>query len=378
MSASINLSASDRYNRQKLITWWDQEKLSNSRVLVVGAGALGNEIVKNLTLVGVGEIFIVDMDLIEHTNLARCVFFKAGDEGKFKSECLAAAAQALNSDVKTHSFTGPVQALGDSYLNNFDLVIAGLDNREARLWLSAALRRIGKKWIDGAIEGLMGKVQTFTPDGACYGCTMSDKDWDLLSKRKSCALLGKDEILQGHTPTNASTSSIVAGVQVQEAIKYLVGRDDLGALENKVWRYVGDQMTTFTSIVDPDDECMFHYDVVKSDISHELPPTLNSLLDLLQLQENEKISFYENFFIIEGCNNCHTEDLAGFEYLLKGEGKCSICSTEKRVQTGNQINRESLSNRVNLSVKHWPLEAFIEVVGPVRREAVRVKGAKHE
>jgi adenylyltransferase/sulfurtransferase len=53
-----------RYARQTLITWWDQEKLRDSRVLVVGAGALGNEIVKNLTLVGVGTIEIVDMDNI--------------------------------------------------------------------------------------------------------------------------------------------------------------------------------------------------------------------------------------------------------------------------------------------------------------------------
>ena len=378
MTTTVNLSHEDRYNRQKLITWWDQERLLKSKVLVVGAGALGNEIVKNLALVGVGDITIVDMDIIEHTNLARCVFFKAGDEGKFKSTCLAEAAAILNPDIKTSSFTGPVQSLGDAYLTRFDLVIAGLDNREARLWLSAALRRIGKKWIDGAIEGLMGKVQTFTPDGACYGCSMSEKDWDLLSKRKSCALLGKEEMLQGHTPTNASTSSIVAGIQVQEAIKYLVGRDDLGALENKVWRFIGDQMTTFTSQIEIDEFCIFHYETIASEEIVYLPGDLSSLLDALNLKYGEKISFFENFFVIQGCVECKTESIAGFEYLLKGEGSCKLCKAERRVTTGNQINRDSFSGQININKSNWPLETYLEVVGTDARRVVRVRGNENE
>jgi adenylyltransferase/sulfurtransferase len=71
----IDLTSESPYDRQERITWWNQKKLLASNVLVVGAGALGNEIVKNLVLVGVGNITIVDMDIIEHTNLARCVFF---------------------------------------------------------------------------------------------------------------------------------------------------------------------------------------------------------------------------------------------------------------------------------------------------------------
>lgn len=375
METQINLSQEDRYNRQKLITWWDQERLFKSKVLVVGAGALGNEIVKNLTLVGVGHISIVDMDLIEHTNLARCVFFKQGDEGKYKADCLAEAAKKLNPDVETFAFTGPVQALGDAFLANFDLVIAGLDNREARLWLSSALRRVGKKWIDGAIEGLMGKVQTFTPTGPCYGCTMSEKDWDLLSKRKSCALLGKEEILQGHTPTNASTSSIIAAIQVQEAIKYLVGRDDLGALEDKVWRYIGDQMTTFTSVIEIDEFCVFHYDLLTSEESYTLPSTVDEIFDLLGVDQIGKISFFENFFIIEGCNNCGTSHIAGFEYLLKGLGTCGACNTERRVTTANQLDRLSTLKNVQLSGDFWPIEAYVEVVNADSRRVVRMKGA---
>ncbi|MEI6763942.1 MAG: ThiF family adenylyltransferase, partial [Actinomycetes bacterium] len=98
-----------KYARTDLITWWDQSKLSKSRVLVVGAGALGNEIVKNLTLIGVGHITLVDMDSIEHSNLSRGVFFRMGDEGRFKSEIVAERAMQLNPDVEIHPLTCSIQ-----------------------------------------------------------------------------------------------------------------------------------------------------------------------------------------------------------------------------------------------------------------------------
>jgi molybdopterin/thiamine biosynthesis adenylyltransferase len=259
----IDLTSESPYHRQELITWWDQKALLSAKVLVVGAGALGNEIVKNLALVGVGNITIVDMDIIEHTNLARCVFFRRDDELKLKAEVLAREASRMNTDVKTEYFTSPIQELGDAFLLQFDLVLAGLDNREARVWLGAAAKRTGKVWIDAAIEGLMGKVQTFVPDGPCYACTMGDKDWEALTKRLSCKLLGVEEMEGGHAPTNATTSSIIAGIQTQEAIKYLVGKSDYYALENKVWRMLGEQMATFTSVVEISDDCPFHYDFVE-------------------------------------------------------------------------------------------------------------------
>ncbi len=87
----------DRYHRQSLITWWDQERLAASRMLVVGAGALGNEIVKNLALLGVGSIVIVDLDEIEPSNLARCVMFRTEDEGRAKAPAARRARNGAES-----------------------------------------------------------------------------------------------------------------------------------------------------------------------------------------------------------------------------------------------------------------------------------------
>ena len=298
---AIDLTSESTYDRQELITWWDQKKLLASKVLVVGAGALGNEIVKNLVLVGAGNITIVDMDIIEHTNLARCVFFRREDELKLKAEVLSREAERMNPDVTSNFYTCPIQELGDGFLLDFDLIIAGLDNREARVWLGGAANRTGKVWIDGAIEGLMGKVQTFVPDGPCYACTMGDKDWEALAKRLSCKLLGVEEMQGGHTPTNATTSSIIAGIQTQEAIKYLVGKSDFYALENKVWRMLGEQMATFISHVEISDDCPFHFDFMEANKAVTLPEKISDLWKLCDQPEDSRLSFYDDFITVMPC-----------------------------------------------------------------------------
>jgi adenylyltransferase/sulfurtransferase len=357
---SVDLTKQSKYDRAERIIWWDQAKLKAARVLVVGAGALGNEIVKNLALVGVGHISIVDMDEIEHTNLSRCVFFREGDEGKAKSEVLAREAQKMNPDVQTQAFTFSVQTFGDGSLADYDLIIAGLDNREARVWLGSAVRRIGKTWIDGAIEGLMGKVQTFTPTGPCYACTMSEGDWKLLAHRKSCTLLGVDEILSGHTPTNATTSSIIAGIESQEAIKYLVEKPELYAIENKVWRMIGEQMSTFFSVVDEDEYCPYHFENRESHADIILPQTLDELWALTNSEESAAIRFFDDFVVISGCEKCGIPKKIGFADLMKRQGKCATCSAELTVESQFTLESGSDAAKLPIDPHFWPIKAMIE------------------
>src|SRR5450432_4196431 len=87
--------ADDRFHRFRLIGWWDQAKLASARVLVVGAGALGNEIVKNLALLGVGHVLVADLDKVENSNLSRSVLFREKDNGRYKSVVAAEAGRGI-------------------------------------------------------------------------------------------------------------------------------------------------------------------------------------------------------------------------------------------------------------------------------------------
>lgn len=218
-----------RFSRFEAIEWWDQSVMRAARVLVVGAGALGNEVIKNLALLGVGNIAIIDMDTIEESNLVRSVLFRASDEGRSKAECAAAAARDLYSGVKAHAIHGNLLAdVGLGWFRWARIVVGALDNREARVFVNSACAQLGRPWIDGGIDVLNGIVRGFAPpETACYECTMGRVDWDLLNKRRSCSLLARRALDQGGVPTTPTTASVVGAMQAQEVVKWLHGKECL-------------------------------------------------------------------------------------------------------------------------------------------------------
>jgi molybdopterin/thiamine biosynthesis adenylyltransferase len=320
-----------RFHRQELITWWDQTVIQRSKVLVVGAGALGNEVVKNLALVGVGTIEVCDMDSIENSNLSRCVFFRESDIGLKKAAVLAGRASEIYEEVNVSSHEMPIQRLGVAYLRKFDIVIGALDNREARAWVNQACRKLGKTWIDGAIEGLRGLVRGFSPESACYECTLTEADFKQMSHRRSCALLSPDDLLEGKTPTNATTASVVAGVQVQEAIKFLSNGLPGLTLQGKAWMFTGDSMDSYQVGYQADDFCMAH-DAYSE--FHELAAeSLADLVDDVSTRFNQPViavDFEEELISFGPCGACGNDgSTLGLRSSLQlGAGKCALCKTE--------------------------------------------------
>jgi len=255
----------DRFQRFSLIGWWNQQKLASARVLVVGAGALGNEIVKNLAMLGVGNVVVVDMDRIENSNLSRSVLFRASDNGRYKAEVAVEAAKQIFPGIRARAVVGSIiDDVGLGLFDWADVVMGGLDNREARLFINRACYRLGKPWIDGAIETIQGTARVFVPEGhpsctveggPCYECTMSENDWRLLQLRRSCNLLTRAEMETGRTPTTPTISSIIAGVQCQEAVKLL---HSMQVMSGKGWVFEGLSTDSYQVEFQRKPDCLSH------------------------------------------------------------------------------------------------------------------------
>jgi len=215
----------DRYSRLRLIPWWDQNKIRACRVLVIGAGALGNEILKNLALLGFEKILVMDMDRIEESNLSRAVLFRQEDVGQFKATVAAHGAQSISPDTHALAMNANViHSVGLGLFARCDVIVAGLDNREARLWINRSAWKMNRPWIDGAIEGINGIARVFLPGSPpCYECTLGETDWQLLERRMSCNLLLREANVEGKVAITPTISSIIAGIQVQEAVKLIHG-----------------------------------------------------------------------------------------------------------------------------------------------------------
>lgn len=247
----------DRYSRLRLIAWWDQERLARARVLVVGAGALGNEVLKNLALLGLGQLHLIDCDRIEASNLTRSVLFRQRDCGRPKAEAAADALHDLNPDIQVVPRCANILTdVGLGLFREVDVVISCLDNREARWWLNRCCWKVGTPWIDGGIQELNGVVKVFVPpDGACYECAMTENDYRLINLRYSCPLLRQEDLQAGKVPTAPTIASMIGGLQTQEALKLLHGLPVTGG-QALVYNGIGNQF--YRTQFQRRDDCMSH------------------------------------------------------------------------------------------------------------------------
>jgi ubiquitin-activating enzyme E1 len=151
------------------------DKLQSQKVFVVGSGAIGCEILKNLASMGVGtgkhgKVIVTDMDTIEKSNLSRQLLFRDIDIGKFKSAAAHEAAKRLNHDMKIETHACKVGELemnnpfDDAFWSNgVDIVLNALDNVDARLYMDQQCVRNKKALVDAGTMGPKGNVQVVVP-----------------------------------------------------------------------------------------------------------------------------------------------------------------------------------------------------------------------
>lgn len=269
---------------------WDMDVLKNATFMVVGAGALGNEVLKNLALLGAGNILVIDMDKIEDHNLTRSILFRQGDIGKYKSTTAATAVKEIDPSVHIKAFTGTVQdTFGLGVYKEVDVVFGCLDNIQARIDINRQCLQTGTMFIDGGLRGINGDVKVFGPPfDVCFDCIVTPQLRDEAWKRYSCLKLKTRNTQEPTGPTSPTISSIIAGLQVQIGIKHLHGANIPMNTRNSVFGNI-DEFAQFS--LSRHQECPTHqlYDPIPLDALHPVPLPSNELTiaQLLEIIKND-------------------------------------------------------------------------------------------
>ncbi len=192
-----------------------QQRLLDSRVLVIGLGGLGAPAVMYLASAGVGELVLADYDHVELSNLQRQIIHKTTDIGRNKVDSAADMVAALNPDVHVSRVGWELE--GDELIaeiSRADVVVDASDNFETRFILNAACVETGTPLVSGAAVRMEGQVSVFLPaeeSSPCYRCLYEDDG----EAGEACSRAGAFAPLLG----------IIGSIQAAETLKVLLGHD---------------------------------------------------------------------------------------------------------------------------------------------------------
>lgn len=147
--------------------------IKESKILLVGAGGIGCEVLKNLVLTGFSDLEIIDLDTIEVSNLNRQFLFNKQSVGKAKSHVARESVLKFNPNVNIKSYLGDImdQSFGSSFFNKFKLVINALDNRKARAHVNRMCLSVDIPLIESGTMGYSGQVEFIKKRmSLCYEC----------------------------------------------------------------------------------------------------------------------------------------------------------------------------------------------------------------
>lgn len=362
------LVVEDRYHRLRLIQWWDQKKLADGVIVVGGAGALGNEVVKNLALLGVGRLFVCDKDTIETSNLTRSVLFRLSDVGRHKAVVACERAGEINPDTVAVPIDGDLRfTLGLGLIRRADVVLGCLDSVGARVYLNRHAFRMGKVFVDAGLDHLNADVRTYAlPDGPCYECGLSEKDRTELKRKASCLKLTREDVARGHVPTAPTCAAMAGGKQVEVAIRAVHGRP-IPAGRRLGWYGLSD--VTFDTKLELNEECTTHgwMECLKDREVHESPlrAAENTLQDLLALARQHLgaaayITLEDDREVIVGlgCGQCDRSRrvLALAGTLAEKDALCESCEQPMRPDLRARLDgSEGISARTLLEIGLPPL-----------------------
>lgn len=372
----------DRYATLRLIPDWDQDRLARARVLIIGAGALGNEVLKNLALLGVGHIAVVDFDVVEIANLSRSVLYRPDDAGRPKAQVAARRMYELNPDVKVAPIVADVgEDLGLGIFRWADVVLGCLDNRAARLAVNRACFRINQSWIDGALDVLMGSVKVYQPPyGSCYECGMTAQDYALINARYSCTGATEQPSVSGRIPTTPTSAALIGAVMVQEAVKQLHG---WSVQTGKVFVYNGHTMRTMLLQLPTRDGCGSH-DTWEELATLDLQADTTTVLKLLDraveyVGSDPSLLLDRELVQSLSCPTCRTQQRVyrPYDEVVPHAVACPHCHDNRIPNVIVRLHGQTPSADRTLAQLGIPAWHIVRVEGRDRRVAIELHGDRN-
>jgi molybdopterin/thiamine biosynthesis adenylyltransferase/rhodanese-related sulfurtransferase len=208
------MKESARYNRQTILPEIGEEgqhKLLKSKVLVIGAGGLGAAILPYLAGAGVGEIGIVDYDIIDVSNLHRQVIYKTLAVRKSKAEEAKLMISELNPEIKVNAFSKKLSGKNAiSLFEKYDIIVDATDNISIKYLINDACLATNKPMVYGSIFRFQGQVSVFNyQNGPTYRCLYPDEN----SNAANCEDAGVIGVSVG----------IIGMFQANEVLKMILG-----------------------------------------------------------------------------------------------------------------------------------------------------------
>lgn len=203
-----------RYNRNILLRDFGvdgQQKLLNSKVLIVGAGGLGSPVAFYLAAAGIGTLGIVDSDEVDLSNLQRQIMHSTQDLGKAKVQSAVETIQALNGDVKVVPYNVPLnEDNANEIINDYQLVVDATDNFSTRQTINRACMKQSKPFIYGGVLAMQGQAMSIIPgQGPCFSCVFRNEPPDNAPTTSTDGILG-------------AMAGAIGSIQVAEAVKILL------------------------------------------------------------------------------------------------------------------------------------------------------------
>jgi len=203
-----------------------QAKLRGASVVIIGAGGLGGPAALYLAAAGVGNITLIDPDLVDDSNLQRQIQFTEADLGQSKTQALSARMRHMDNTLAVSCFHQTLDADNAiDLLKDHTLILDGTDNFDTRFVVNAASRALGIPLISGAVAGWTGQLGVFnlTVDAPCYRCLVPEVPPDAMD----CETVG----------IVGAVAGIVGSAMAMEAVKLMTGAGE--PLSGRLWLYNG-------------------------------------------------------------------------------------------------------------------------------------------